>query len=60
MKLSKVTNEPPKGLRANIRRAFAEIEPAPFEEHELKLDWRRIVFGICFFHAILQERKKVS
>ena len=54
----KVTNEPPKGLRANIRRAFAEIEPAPFEEHELKLDWRRIVFGICFFHAILQERKK--
>ena len=54
----KVTNEPPKGLRANIRRAFAEIEPAQFEEHELKLDWRRIVFGICFFHAILQERKK--
>ena len=54
----KVTNEPPKGLRANIRRAFAEIEAGPFEEHELKMDWRRIVFGICFFHAILQERKK--
>jgi dynein heavy chain len=21
-------------------------------------DWRRIVFGVCFFHAIIQERKK--
>ncbi|CBY22454.1 unnamed protein product [Oikopleura dioica] len=54
----KVTNEPPKGLRANVRRAFAEIDAAHFENHELKLDWRRIVFSLCFFHAILQERKR--
>jgi dynein heavy chain len=54
----KVTNEPPKGLRANVRRAFAEIDAAHFENHELKLDWRRMVFSLCFFHAILQERKK--
>ena len=24
----------------------------------LGMKWRRIVFGICFFHAIIQERKK--
>jgi len=40
----KVTNEPPKGLRANVRRAFAEIDPAHFENHELQQDWRRMVF----------------
>ena len=54
----KVTNEPPKGLKANTRRAFAEITPSFFEDHDLGLDWRRCIFGICFFHAIIQERKK--
>ncbi|KAM9330540.1 dynein axonemal heavy chain 6 [Gastrophryne carolinensis] len=54
----KVTNEPPKGLRANIRRAFTEITPAFFEEHLLGRKWRKVIFGICFFHAIIQERKK--
>ncbi|XP_053317654.1 dynein axonemal heavy chain 6 [Spea bombifrons] len=54
----KVTNEPPKGLRANIRRAFTEITPTFFEEHLLGRTWRKVIFGICFFHAIVQERKK--
>ncbi|XP_071360020.1 dynein axonemal heavy chain 6 [Trachinotus anak] len=54
----KVTNEPPKGLRANIRRAFTEISSSFFEDHVLGRQWRKIVFGICFFHAIIQERKK--
>ncbi|CAL8269818.1 unnamed protein product, partial [Gadus morhua 'NCC'] len=54
----KVTNEPPKGLRANVRRAFNEISGSYFEEHVLGRPWRKIVFGVCFFHAIIQERKK--
>lgn len=24
----------------------------------LGMEWRRIVFGVCFFHAIILERKK--
>ncbi|XP_025054886.1 dynein heavy chain 6, axonemal [Alligator sinensis] len=54
----KVTNEPPKGLRANIRRAFTEMTATFFEENILGKKWRKIIFGICFFHAIIQERKK--
>uniref|UniRef100_A0A8C8W0I7 Dynein, axonemal, heavy chain 6 n=1 Tax=Peromyscus maniculatus bairdii TaxID=230844 RepID=A0A8C8W0I7_PERMB len=54
----KVTNEPPKGLRANIRRAFTEMTPSFFEENILGRKWRQLIFGICFFHAIIQERKK--
>ena len=54
----KVTNEPPKGLRANVKRAFGEIQTSFFEENILGNEWRKIVFGICFFHAIIQERKK--
>ena len=29
----KVTNEPPKGIRANMRRAFADLTPQFFDEH---------------------------
>lgn len=54
----KVTNEPPKGLKANVKRAFADITTSFFEENILGNEWRKIVFGICFFHAIIQERKK--
>ncbi|XP_018593809.2 dynein heavy chain 6, axonemal [Scleropages formosus] len=54
----KVTNEPPKGLRANVRRAFTELTNPFFEEHILGRQWRKIIFGVCFFHAIVQERKK--
>ncbi|KAI9538399.1 Dynein heavy chain 6, axonemal [Dissostichus eleginoides] len=54
----KVTNEPPKGLRANMRRAFTEISSNFFEDNVLGREWRKIIFGMCFFHAIIQERKK--
>ncbi|OXA50744.1 Dynein heavy chain 6, axonemal [Folsomia candida] len=54
----KITNEPPKGLRANVRRALVEMEKEFFEANMLGDPWRRIVFGICFFHAVIQERKK--
>ena len=54
----KVTNEPPKGLRSNVKRAFTELMPEQFETHVLGVTWRRLVFGLCFFHATIQERKK--
>ncbi|XP_034255936.1 dynein heavy chain 6, axonemal isoform X2 [Thrips palmi] len=54
----KVTNESPKGLRANIKRAFSEMREDFFEDNPLGPHWRRMVFGICIFQAIIQERKK--
>ncbi|XP_076248728.1 dynein heavy chain at 16F [Calliopsis andreniformis] len=54
----KVTNEPPKGLKANIKRALHDLDEEFFEDHHLGANWRRIIFGVCFFHAIIQERKK--
>ncbi|XP_060520964.1 dynein axonemal heavy chain 6 [Cylas formicarius] len=54
----KVTNEPPKGLKANVKRSFADMQEDFFEDHYLEQKWRAILFGICMFHGVIQERKK--
>lgn len=55
----KVTNEPPKGLRANLARSFNDISVDLFDDHPPQgIKFRKLVFGICFFNAIIHERKK--
>jgi dynein heavy chain len=55
----KVTNEPPLGLKANLARSFAELTESSFEDFPTKANsWKRLLFGLCFFHAVIQERKK--
>ncbi|XP_050519336.1 dynein axonemal heavy chain 6 [Diabrotica virgifera virgifera] len=54
----KVTNEPPKGLRANVKRAFTDMDKNFFEHHHLEHQWKAMIFGLCMFHAVIQERKK--
>ncbi|KAI8907759.1 dynein heavy chain and region D6 of dynein motor-domain-containing protein [Powellomyces hirtus] len=55
----KVTNEPPKGLRANIARSFADVSRDLFDDHPPQGGkFRKLLFGVCFFNAVIQERKK--
>ncbi|KAJ3083598.1 Dynein heavy chain 6, axonemal, partial [Rhizoclosmatium hyalinum] len=55
----KVTNEPPKGLRANIARSFADVNRDLFDESPPQgVKFKKLLFGVCFFNAIIQERKK--
>jgi len=46
----KVTNEPPKGLRANAKRAFGELSADSFENHSKILFHSKFVL---FRHAML-------
>ncbi|ALC49870.1 Dhc16F [Drosophila busckii] len=54
----KITNEPPKGIKANIIGALADLKIEFFEQHVQNGNWRAIVFGLCMFHAVLLERRK--
>jgi dynein heavy chain len=55
----KVTNEPPKGLKANLVRTFNEISVDLFNDHAPQgVKFRKLVYGICFFNAVIHERKK--
>ena len=55
----KLTNEPPKGLRANLTRTLANIDGwTDFEVCSKINEWKKLCFGLTFFHAIVQERRK--
>lgn len=54
----KLTNEPPKGLRANLLRSLTDLQEEHFEVHILGESWRKMVFGICMFHGVILERRK--
>jgi dynein heavy chain, axonemal len=55
---TKVTNEPPSGLRAGMLRSYNTIvDQDRFERLDVPL-WRQLIFAMCFLHSSVQERRK--
>ena len=54
----KMTNEPPKGLRANVLGSMMKCDDRMLSDCEKPEAYARLVFGFCFFHAVCQDRRK--
>ncbi|CAM39839.2 putative dynein heavy chain [Leishmania braziliensis MHOM/BR/75/M2904] len=63
----KLTNEPPTGLRANMLRCFSELTPQEYEAFDDEAisgkglkgrAFKKLLYGLCFFHSVVLERRK--
>jgi len=54
----KMTNEPPKGIKANLAGSYYNITEEFLESCNRPSEFKKLLFGLCFFHATVRERKK--
>jgi dynein heavy chain len=54
----KMTNEPPKGLRANLSGLYFKMNNEQLDMTTKPKEYKKLLFGLSFFHANIIERKQ--
>ncbi|NWI54818.1 DYH17 protein, partial [Calyptomena viridis] len=54
----KITSEPPTGMRANLHRALDLFSQETLEQCSKEAEFRCILFALCYFHAVVAERRR--
>lgn len=55
-----MTNEPPQGFKNNLLTSFSGdliADETFFEHHIRENEFKTLLYGLCVFHAAIQERK---
>lgn len=54
----KMTIEPPQGIKANLKKSYTNIDDKELNNCKKPDIFKKMLFGLCFFHAIIQDRRK--
>ncbi|XP_032221173.2 dynein beta chain, ciliary [Nematostella vectensis] len=54
----KITNEPPTGMMANLHKALNNFNQDTLEMCARENEFKSILFSLCYFHAVVAERRK--
>ncbi|XP_071963333.1 dynein axonemal heavy chain 6-like [Antedon mediterranea] len=56
---TKMTVESPHGLKGNLQRSLTtSLNETLWETGSSNKNWKNLLFGLCFFNAVVHERKK--
>ena len=53
-----MTLEPPTGLKDNLKLSYTQLDDKVLQSCSKTDEFKKLLFGLCFFHAIVQERRK--
>ena len=54
----KITNEPPTGMQANLHKALDNFNQDTLEMCSKETEFKSILFALCYYHAVVAERRK--
>lgn len=54
----KITNEPPRGIKANLGRTFLDMKEADYEGCAKPRAFKKLLFALAFYNAVCLERRK--
>ncbi|XP_047469503.1 dynein beta chain, ciliary-like [Penaeus chinensis] len=54
----KITNEPPRGMQANLHKALNNFTQDTLEMCSKEAEFKSLLFSLCYFHACVAERRK--
>jgi len=54
----KIVNEPPAGMKANLRQTYATMDKEFLNRSRNPTEWRKSLFGLIICHAVVLERRK--
>ncbi|KAK7113097.1 dynein beta chain, ciliary-like [Littorina saxatilis] len=54
----KITNEPPTGMFANMHKSLNNFNQETLEMCAKETEFKTILFSLCYFHAVVCERRK--
>ena len=54
----KITNEPPRGMQANLLKALGNFSQDTLEMCSRETEFKSLLFSLCYFHACVAERRK--
>jgi len=54
----KMTTEPPRGVKANLSVCYLNYTDAYLDNPHKPVEFKKCLYAVCFFHALLQDRRK--